>query len=97
MFDTTDIDPRFGGGGEGDEALALIAAGLELLRSEERAGWSSAARSSRVLEVARAAERLQAESVRAVAAWDGNVAIRPGPRRAVACGGEQVGREPNAL
>lgn len=72
MFDTTDIDPGFGDGGGADEALGMVLAGVELLGSEERAGWSSAARSGRVLEVADAAERLQAELVRAVAAWDGN-------------------------
>ena len=72
MFDTTGIGPGFGDGGEGDEALAMIVAGLELLRAEERAGWSSAARSSRVLEVAHAAERLNSELVRAVAAGDGH-------------------------
>ena len=67
MFDATDIDPA-----DGDEALAMILAGLELLRSEERAGWSSTARSSRVLELGRLAERVQAELVRTVAVWDGN-------------------------
>ena len=72
MFDTTDIDPGSGDGGAADEALAHLALGLELLRSEERAGWSSAARSARVVEVAQAAERSQAELVRALATWDRN-------------------------
>jgi len=55
-----------------DEALGLIAAGLEMLRSEDRAGWSTAARSSRVVELGRISERVQAETVRAVAVWDRN-------------------------
>ena len=72
MFDTTDIAPGFGDGCGADGALEHLTQGLALLQSEDRAGWSSAARSGRVLAVARAAERLQAELVRAVAAWDGN-------------------------
>ena len=55
----------------GDIALADLAAGMGRLETEERADWSSAARSARVLELGRAVERLHAELVRAVAAWDG--------------------------
>lgn len=67
MFDSTE----FGDATGGDEALASIVAGLESLHSEERAEWSSAARSARVLELGRLAERVHAELVRAVAEWDG--------------------------
>lgn len=67
MFDSTAIGDLAGA----DEALASIVAGLDLLRAEDRAEWSSAARSARVLELGRLAERVQAELVRAVAAWDG--------------------------
>lgn len=54
----------------GDESLAALVAGVEGLAAEDRSGWSGAARSARVIEIGRAVERLQAELVRAVGAWD---------------------------
>ena len=67
-------EPGAGSGARGfdaTEALRLIASGLELLASEDRAEWSSAARSARVVELGRVAERARAELVRAVAVWEG--------------------------
>lgn len=55
----------------GDPALAAVVGGLNQLRAEHRAGWSSSARSARVLELGRLAESVNAELVRAVAEWDG--------------------------
>jgi len=76
MFDTAEIhpetQPEFSGIAGGDEALSLLRAGLDRLRSEERAGWSQGARSDRVLEIAHIVERLHAELVRAVEVWDAN-------------------------
>ena len=72
MFDSTDPVVFAGSCAGADEALGLIAAGLELLRCEDRAGWSTAARSARVVELGRLTERIHAETVRAVAVWDGN-------------------------
>ncbi len=71
MFDSTGFaDSELVGNGA-DEALDLIAAGLELLRSEDRVEWSTAGRSARVIELGRLAERVQAEWIRAVGVWDG--------------------------
>ncbi len=67
MFETAGSDEF-----DGDAALGHIAAGLDGLRSEDRAGWSSAARSARVVEIGEIVEVLRAELVRAVAVWDGN-------------------------
>ena len=67
MFETAGSD-EFGG----DAALGSLAAGLDGLRSEDRTGWSSGARSARVREIGQLVEGLRAELVRAVSVWDGN-------------------------
>lgn len=72
MFDTNDPEAFAAACSSDDAALDLIAAGLELLRCEDRAGWSTAARSERVRDLGRLAERVHAELVRAVEVWDGN-------------------------
>lgn len=66
MFETAGSD-EFGG----DAALVWLAAGLDGLASEDRAGWSSGARSARVREIGQLVEGLRAELVRAVSVWDG--------------------------
>ena len=66
MFDSTDPEAFASSCADrpagADEALGMIAAGLEMLRSEDRAGWSSAARSDRVLELGGLLERVHAET-----------------------------------
>ena len=52
------------------DPVAELRVGIKGLAAEERRGWSSLARSDRVLDVLGAAERLEAERVRAVAEWD---------------------------
>ena len=59
MFDSTADDP-----------LAGIHDHLGQLAGEDRSGWSGGARSDRVVELLRAAERLQAEVLRAIGEWD---------------------------
>ena len=51
--------------------MVSLAAGLDGLRSEDRTGWSSGARSARVVEIGQLVEVLRAELVRAVSVWDG--------------------------
>ena len=67
MFETAGCD-EFGS----DAALVSLAAGLDGLQSEDRTGWSTAARSARVREIGQLVEGLRAELVRAVSVWDGN-------------------------
>ena len=52
------------------DPVAELRVGIKGLAAEERHGWSSLARSDRVLDVLGATERLEAERVRAVAEWD---------------------------
>ena len=52
------------------DPVAELRVGITGLAAEERHGWSSLARSDRVLDVLGATERLEAERVRAVAEWD---------------------------
>ncbi len=52
------------------DVVAELRVGIKGLAAEGRAGWSSLARSDRVLDVLGASERLEAERVRAVAEWD---------------------------
>ncbi len=52
------------------DVVAELRMGIKGLAAEERHGWSSLARSDRVLDVLGANERLEAERVRAVAEWN---------------------------
>ncbi len=52
------------------DPVAELRVSIKGLAAEERAGWSSLARSDRVLDVLGATERIEAERVRAVAEWD---------------------------
>ena len=52
------------------DPVAELRMGIKGLAAEERHGWSSLARSDRVLDVLGANERLEAERVRAVAEWN---------------------------
>ncbi|MET0895169.1 MAG: DUF222 domain-containing protein [Acidimicrobiia bacterium] len=56
--------------GPPSHAIALIREGIALLASEDRSGWGSSARSAEVAELSEVCERLEAERVRAVGAWD---------------------------
>lgn len=52
------------------DRVAELCVSIKGLAAEERDGWSTLARSDRVLDVLGATERLEAERVRAVAEWD---------------------------
>ncbi len=61
MFDQAAANPN---------PVDRILADLAALAAEERAQWSGAARSARVVELARIVERSRAELIRATGAWD---------------------------
>ncbi len=52
------------------DPLDLIREGLARLAAEDRSAWAPAARSDRLLELQRLAERVDAEAIRCAAAWD---------------------------
>jgi hypothetical protein len=54
----------------GSDSIEVIDGALHELGQESRAGWSEAAQSERVVDLARIAERSQAEMLRAVGQWD---------------------------
>ena len=54
----------------GDDPIEQIRRAVEELAAEDRREWSGSARSDRLVELIEVAERLQAETVRAVAEWD---------------------------
>jgi Domain of unknown function (DUF222)/HNH endonuclease len=52
------------------DPLDLIRQGLAALAAEDRSSWSAAARTDRLLELRAVSERLEAEVIRTVGAWD---------------------------
>lgn len=65
MFDTRVLDAST------HDPVARLAAAIDVVASENRDGWSRAARSAHLVELLAVRDQLEAEVLRALGAWDG--------------------------